>query len=778
MNDKLKQRLLATFKEEASEHLSNIRNGLLELENSSKGEIAPELLEEIYRDAHSLKGAARAVNLADIVELCQSVENVFSSLKKGEIKSSENMFAVVQKGLSLIENYIYEEDENNKILMLDDLEKQIAEIELFLEQEKGKDENKEGSTELGAREVPEEKKEMPPHETIVKQEEKPSSEVSKIPQHRKKEIRKIDTIRIPAEKLEKILLAVEELIPVKNAFEESSLSLESVILLLEELHNKWSKNRFLLEILKNTFLQENNDKELFLKIRNVFELIEFNKYVIEEVSKSLHEIHSGFISQEKNLSDIHYRLETRIKESLMLPFSLFTEQFPLMIHDLATDLGKKVELIISGENIEIDKRILEELRDPLIHLLRNAVDHGIEKPEERENRGKPPKGMIRLEILQKNGQDVEIIVSDDGRGIDVQKIKEKAIRKGLVDEEKAEELSEREILAFIFESDFSTAEIVTEISGRGLGMAIVKEKILALGGSISIDTKINTGTKFSLVVPVTVATFRGVLVSVGGKKFIFNSASLQSVLRISPDKIRTLEGKKVIRFEGEFVSLGHLANILNIESSESGKGKVNIVILKNLNGKLAVQVDEIIKEQEILFKPLPKNLVKLAFVSGVTISSTGEIIPVLDTKYIFDAIEKGGGKQLAAQSGMKAKKERKKRILVVDDSITSRVLISDILAARGYEVKTAKDGLEAWTMANETPFDLIVSDVEMPRLDGFQLTAKIRQSEKLKDLPLVLVTGLEKQEHKEKGIEVGANAYIVKSDFEQQTLLDVIESLI
>jgi two-component system chemotaxis sensor kinase CheA len=445
-------------------------------------------------------------------------------------------------------------------------------------------------------------------------------------------------------------------------------------------------------------------------------------------------------------------------------------------------------LSIQGAEIEIDKRILEELKDPLIHLVRNCVDHGIKKPEERTQEGKPPCGTIRLNFVAKDNRRMEISVSDDGTGVDLDKVRAAATKLGLLPADVAKLADPEETLRLIFHSGISTSPIITDISGRGLGLAIVREKVEKLGGAVSVESKKDVGTTFRLVLPMTLATFRGVLVRVGEYLFVLPAINVERVLRVREEEIKTVENHETIRLDGQILSMSRLRDTLELPARKNGSASNNIpglkeasampvIILNSAEKRMAFLVDEVMQEQEVLVKGLGAQLKRVRNIAGATVLGTGKVVPVLSVQDLMKS---------AVRSASAARKEavagtvpaRKARILVAEDSITSRSLLKNILETAGYQVATAVDGTDALTQIRSGEFDLVVSDVDMPRMNGFELTAKIRADKKLGDLPVVLVTALESREDKERGIEAGANAYIVKSSFDQSNLLGVVRKLI
>jgi two-component system chemotaxis sensor kinase CheA len=421
------------------------------------------------------------------------------------------------------------------------------------------------------------------------------------------------------------------------------------------------------------------------------------------------------------------------------------------------------------------------MKDPLIHLLRNCIDHGIENPAVREKKRKPPQGTIALAISQQDGGKVELLVADDGAGIDAARVKAAARKLGMVAEEEAEKLGERETLALVFRSGVSTSPIITDVSGRGLGLAIVREKVERLGGAIAIESHPDAGTSFRIVLPLTLATFRGILVRAGDRLFVIPAASVERVTRAAETDIGTVENRETIVLGGQAVALVGLSDMLELPraaASEAADRGASAVVLGAGPERIAFRVDEVLGEQEVLVKTLGRQLARVRNVAGASVLGTGQVVPVLNVPDLM----KSAVKRAAAHAPVAAVEEpagaQQRSILVVEDSITSRALLKNILESAGYRVATAVDGIDAYTALKTATFDLVVSDVEMPRMDGFDLTARVRADKRLAELPVVLVTALESREHRERGIDAGASAYIVKSSFDQSNLLEVIRRLI
>jgi two-component system chemotaxis sensor kinase CheA len=468
-------------------------------------------------------------------------------------------------------------------------------------------------------------------------------------------------------------------------------------------------------------------------------------------------------------------LESARKLSLV-PFFSLLEGFPKLVRDLCRDRGKDAELVVTGGEIETDRRILEEIKDPLIHLLRNCIDHGIETSAERERKGKAPKGTITVSITPKDGNKVEVLLSDDGSGIDVAKIRSVAAATWEGPKEQMASLSDEDVLPFIFQSGVSTRPIITNLSGRGLGLAIAREKVEKLGGTLSVKTSPTGGTTFRIVLPLTLATFRGVLVRTGELFFIIPTSYVERVTRVKRGDIKTVENRETIRYGGEVLSLARFRDILELNGAASDLAEqLHVLILRAAGERIAFQVDEILSEQEVLAKPFGPQLSRVRNLAGATVLGTGKAVPIVNVHDLIKSAVKSAGSPAPVAPPAQAVR---KSILIAEDSITSRTLLKNIVESAGYQVKTAVDGLDAYTTLKAGDFDLVVSDVEMPRMTGFDLTEKIRADKKLSEMPVVLVTALDSLEDRERGIDVGANAYIVKSSFDHGDLLQVIQRLI
>jgi two-component system chemotaxis sensor kinase CheA len=477
-----------------------------------------------------------------------------------------------------------------------------------------------------------------------------------------------------------------------------------------------------------------------------------------------------------------------MKQILILPVSYIVESFPVMVREISRGQNKEIEFVVQGAELEIDRRILEELKDPLIHLIRNSIDHGIGKPQERILQKKPSYGTIILSFTARGNDIFEITLSDDGKGINKELLLKAAVKSGNLSRGAAEKLDPKEILSLIYLSGVSTSPIITDISGRGLGLAIVLEKVEKMNGRISVETDINKGTTFHILLPMTLTTFRGILIGSGEFRFIIPTMNVERVMKVEQNEIKTVENHETILIEDQILSVVDFGEVLGLpelnhldsgkmESELGNSNKIRLVVLVSGEHRIAFKVDNVFDEQQVLVKGLGKLLNRVRNISGATILGSGKVVPVLHIADMMKSALKSA-KKAKRQISSEKTTEKIRKILVAEDSITARTLIKNILETAGYQVSTSVDGTEAFTLARNEDFDLIVSDVDMPRMNGFELTAKIRKDKKLSEVPVVLLTALESREDRERGIDVGADAYIIKSSFDQTNLLEIIKKLI
>jgi len=606
-----------------------------------------------------------------------------------------------------------------------------------------------------------------------------------------------ETIRVCTSKLDKLLLKAQEMLSLKSTTAQRATELSQIKSSLVSWKKEWKKiaSQIPRSSHKNTSFKSKEQACLFptgnkeippqasgySDTDKLLNFLDWNYNFIKSLADKITPLEKLFKHDNQTISFMIDGLLEDTKEILMLPFSSLIASLPGFVRELAYSQGKKVEFTTYGESTEIDKRILEEIKDPLIHLIRNCIDHGIEMPQEREKKNKSLQGNTTLSISKKNSSHIEILVTDDGAGIDIERIKAICIKDGIFAQNEIFALKEQELISVIFQSGFSTASIITEISGRGLGLAIVKEKIEELGGSLSVQTGHDKGTTFKIILPITIAVLRGLYIKIDEKIFIIPTIYISKVMRVNKKYIKTIENREIIDFKDEKISLVHLSMVLGLQNTITDSGtNIYIVILNWMGKHIAFAINEILYEKEVMVKKLGKQLVRVKNIEGAAIAGTGQVVPVLNVPDLMKtAIHAEGNKSFSPVAVSTDKKKiRKKSVLIAEDSITSRTLLKNILESAGYEVEISVDGLAALSLLHSEKFDILVSDIEMPGINGFDLTASIRNDKKLSELPVILVTGLESREDKEHGIDIGANAYIIKSGFDQNNLLSVIERLI
>lgn len=731
------KRLLATFRIEAQEHVDALFSGIDELEKMPDAARQAKLIETIFREAHSLKGAARSVNLMPIEAACQSLESTFAVMKNKEITLTAELF----DNLHLAINNLSE------LLALP----QIDKPEVM------------PATIPDARTEPSLLKESLSPQTPAAP-EKPSR---LMPEER---LAATGTVRISTEKLDSIFLQSEEMLVSKQIAQQRRQELQTVQAMVAAWGKDWSGK-----------VARNQDfYSALVKQPHWLELVEQNATFIKALSYQLVAMGKAADQDQRMLGKMVDDLLEDMKKVRMLPFSTLVEIFPMLVRDLARNGGKDIDLEIRGGEIETDRRILEEIKDPLIHLLRNCVDHGIEMPKERASYHKPLRGKIGIVIFPRSGNRLEIDVSDDGAGIDTAKVKASAARLGILEQEESSRLDDHATVELIFQSGVSTSRIITEVSGRGLGLAIVREKVERLGGSITVETHADTGTTFRIELPLTLATYRGIAVRVAMQTFVLQTSSVERSVRIRQEDIQTMENRETIRLGDETLSLVWLGDVLGMPNQAASDAGYHQVLVLTASGKrIAFIVDEVLGEQEVLVKSLGRQLSRVRNISAATILGSGKAVPILNvTDLLKSALQAAHTRTRGAAESKPETKAPAQAVLVVEDSITARSLLKGILEVAGYKVAIAVDGIDGLTQLRSGEFDIVVSDVDMPRMNGFDLTAKIRSDKKLADLPVVLVTALESREDRERGIDVGANAYIVKRSFEQSNLLEVVRRLI
>jgi two-component system sensor histidine kinase and response regulator WspE len=449
------------------------------------------------------------------------------------------------------------------------------------------------------------------------------------------------------------------------------------------------------------------------------------------------------------------------------------------VRDVARSLGKQVRFEVRGEQTGVDRDILDKLEAPLSHLIRNALDHGLETPEERAAAGKPATGTIRLEARHRAGM-LHITLADDGRGIAVERLRELAVARGLVARAVADHLSELELLEFLFLPGFSTKEKVSELSGRGVGLDVVQSMVKAVGGSVRVATQPGRQTVFTLQLPITMSVIRALLVDIGGEPYAFPLPRIDQIVFCSHADIRTVEGRQYFDRDGVSIGLVLAAQILETEATQP-PDPMPVVVLSDRGQQFGMIVDAFLGERDLEVRPLDPRLGKVPDINSASLLENGNPVLIVDVEDLVRSIDNVlMGRRLSRIEFEKLAEQarQRKRILVVDDSITVRELERQLLQARGYAVDVAVDGMDGWNAIRSAHYDLVVTDVDMPRMDGIGLVSLIKADPARREIPVVIVSYKDREEDRLRGLDAGANRYLTKSSFHDTTFVDTIIDLI
>lgn len=483
---------------------------------------------------------------------------------------------------------------------------------------------------------------------------------------------------------------------------------------------------------------------------------------------------------ERDRMQLGYQAEDvyqRTMELRLLPLATITDEFERALRNLARNLKKEVNFKVQGQDVELDRNMLDAVKPILLHVLNNAIDHGIEDPETRIRLGKPKAGQITLHARYE-GSFIQIAVRDDGQGMDPARIRATAVKRGLLTEQAAAAMADEAVLYLVFEPGFSTREFITDVSGRGVGLDVVKANLDQVKGNLSLDSSPGAGTELLLRLPLSMAIFTGLMVECCGATYILPQHYISEVLRVSPRDIIEEMGREVVRLRDASIPLSSLAQFLEVESSAAVAKRLTVLVLSFREQTIGLLVDRTLGLQEVVVKDLGCQLKSLDYFSGSTILSDGNPALIISVADLFAAGQRRQSLELRSNYEKEQSKKIRGRVLVVDDSITTRTMEKNILEANNYEVVVAVSGFDALEKLDAGRFDLMVSDVEMPGMTGFELTKQVRQREDTRDLPVIIVTSLASDEHRRLGMDAGAQAYIVKGNFQQGILLDTVETLI
>ncbi len=748
--------MLDLFRIEVENYTKLLDNGLVEVEQNQ----TPEKIEPLMRAAHSIKGAARIVGLDPVVTLAHAMEDILSAAQNGRLALASEHIDMLLKGndffmrlagvdIPLIAQWLAEKSE-----LIDSLSRDIrgiltGETPVNVQKEAPLQvplpQNQVSQAPLHEQSAPEKKEEALKAKPVEKEEE--------------------SFVRVVSESLNRLMgFAGECLVQAR-----STKPFSANLLKMKDWHMEMGT------VLENIF-QHSKSSSIPREIREKF----------GESLKKLDQIRDLLVSQivdfemfSRNLEHLADKLYGEVVAIRMRPFSDGLPGFPRMVRDLARNMGKKVNFKITGESTRIDRDILEKLEAPLTHLLRNAIDHGLEKPEERLAAQKPSEGLLILEARHSSGM-LHVRVADDGRGIDVERLRQKVVEKGHISKDVAGSLAEGELFDFLFLPGFSTAAKVTEVSGRGVGLDVVMSMVQEVGGSVRVETKLGSGTSFNLQLPLTLSVLKTLLVDIGGEPYAIPLSRIDHILESSPERLKVLEDKQFYTFEDEHIGIVDAHQVLQIPPFEEKPGGLHIVVVSDRLNRYGIVVDNFLGERELVVVPLDVRLGRIPNISAGAILEDGSPVLIMDVDDLVRSIDNllTYGRLHKVGDRIEIVENPKKSLLVVDDSLTVREVERRLLENSGYDVTVAVDGVDGWNALQLKKFELVITDIDMPRMNGIELIKRIKSDERFKDLPVIIVSYKDREEDRIRGLEAGANYYLTKSSFQDESLHNAVRDMI
>ena len=743
--------MLELFRQEADTQTAALSAAVLAIEEL---EHSPAAIESMMRAAHSLKGAARIIGLEPAVRVAHAMEEVFVTAGKGLFQMRPEHADLLLAGIDFLSSIARDDDalasegpwpERANLL--------VARLAAILAQPATSPSPTAAAQPLRLPMLPE------PAPSSV-----PASAAPQAFEH-------VDrVVRVSSDSLNRLVgLAGESLVEARQlrpiidrllALRRTQVKLCDTVATLDER-------------LQRGDLQEPAPRAAMLDI-----LREQSDTVLSGLTQQCEELES-FSRRNEDLSS---RLHHEVIVSRMRPFADGIRGFPRLVRDLGRSLGKQVRLEVRGEQTGVDRDILEKLEAPLSHLIRNAIDHGLEPPDRREAAGKPPAGKILLEARHRAGT-LDITITDDGEGIDIGQLRATAVARGLVASTVADRLSEMELLEFLFLPGFSTKDVVTEISGRGVGLDVVQSMVKAVGGSVRVATQPGRQTVFTMQLPITMSLIRALLVDIAGEPYAFPLTRIDRIISCRHADIRTVEGRQYVDHNGMPIGLVLGAQVLNLTrtASQAAADPLPVVVISERGQRFGMIVDAFLGERDLDVRPLDPRLGKVPDINSASLLEDGSPVLIVDVEDLvrsIDALLLGRQLTRVEFARIAEQARRRKRILVVDDSITVRELERQLLQSQGFDVDVAVDGMDGWNAIRSGHYDLVLSDVDMPRLDGIGLVSLIKADPARKDIPIVIVSYKDREEDRLRGLEAGANRYLTKASFHDETFLHTIIDLI
>jgi len=768
------QEIMEDFLIEAFEMIEELDQDLVELESNPED---LDLLNKIFRVAHTIKGSGSFLNLDVLTRLTHHMEDILNKARKGELKITSDIMDVILESVdmmkALLENI---RDTGTDVTDDIDIEPVVAKLDAISkgkspsqsEAEEVKEENNDSSDDLDISE--EDLENMTPEEV--------EAEIERLLKQREEEDRKLrEEMKQKQSSKENstnsdINEDKKEESSKENKKEETS---QPVSQPKNEVKKTEKPKKETKAVVKKTSSVEQTIRVDVSRLDNLMNLIGelvLSKNRLIKIYNDVEERYEGehFLDElnqvVSSISIVTTDLQIAVMKTRMLQIGKVFNKFPRVIRDLSRELGKKVNLIIKGEETELDKSIIEEIGDPLMHMIRNSVDHGIEPPEERVKLGKPEVGIVELKAYNEGNQ-IVIEISDDGRGMDPEVLKQKALEKGLISEKEAEMMSDKEAFMLIFKPGFSTAAKITNVSGRGVGMDVVKTNVEKLNGIIEVDSTPGKGSTFKIKIPLTLAIIQALLVAAQEELFAIPLANVIETVRITLEDISAVEGKSVLRLRDEVLPLVSMSDIFKIEKILGISQYLYVVVLGVGASKVGLIVDALIGQEEIVIKSLGEYLKGIPGIAGATIRGDGKVTLIVDVAALMKLAKETHAHTIVSSTILKGKKKKEKPedyvILIIDDSNTDRKIMRKAIEPLGFTIKEATNGEEALNiLKNDSNIDAALVDIEMPKMDGYTLAQEIRKYNRFKNLPLIAVTSRTTKADRVRGVEVGMNEYITK----------------
>ncbi|AET90618.1 CheA signal transduction histidine kinase [Burkholderia sp. YI23] len=736
--------LLDLFQEEARAQAQILSDGLIALERAPRD---PVTLEASMRAAHSLKGAARVVGVPVGVTLAHAMEDCFVAAQDGRIVLDAGHIDMLLRGVDLIVRIGEARDIDAQTALERDVESYVEALNARLE---GQEAQELTLTQPQAQLQPQ-------PQPLIEHEAAPS---------RTNDAR---MLRMRADTLDRLLSHSGESLVESRWLKPFSQSM----LRVKRIQHDASRA---LERLHET-LTDTHAAQLDARAHAAFDEV---RRLTAEAHRQLSERLAELENYDRRSTHLAQQIYDEALACRMRPFVDATGGFARMVRDVARGLGRDVRLVIAGETTQVDRDILDLLDAPLGHLLRNAVDHGIEEPSLRRALGKPETGTITLEARHSAGS-LFISVSDDGAGVDLDALRRAVVRKQLANEDTAARLTETELLEFLFLPGFTMRDAVTDISGRGVGLDAVQDVVRQVRGSVRVTQEAHAGTRFTLQLPLTLSVIRSLIVDVAGEPYGLPLAHVVRTLVLPASAIDTLEGQQHFSFDGKRVGLVTAHQILQTAAFEAASDALNVVVIGQGAASYGVVVDRFLGERMLVVQPLDKRLGKVRNIAAGALMENGDPLLIADLDDWLRSVETlvGNGELGRVGAGAaRASVASAKRVLVVDDSLTVRELERKLLASRGYDVSVAVDGMDGWNAVRGADFDLVITDIDMPRLDGIELVTLIKRDAHLSAMPVMIVSYKDRAEDRQRGLDAGADYYLAKGSFHDQALIDAVRDLI